>query len=240
MSTIDLRKQIVREISLAKKIQDVKAQVVLVMDYSGSMDELYRSGFVQRLIERLVPVAMQFDDNGEMEMYMFHNSSMRHKNAVTESNVAGVVSREITPNYRFGGTSYAPPINAIIKDFLSDTVITEKKSFFGIKSSTTTQRSASDPVYVIFITDGQNDDQRDAERAIREASKYGAFFQFIGIGNARLDFLEKLDDLDGRVIDNANFFQANNLDNMSDKDLYDKMLTEFPQWLTEAKSKGII
>ena len=236
MRTIDLRKQIVREISLAKKIQDVKAQVVVVMDYSGSMDHLYRNGFVQRLIERLVPVAMQFDDNGEMEMYMFHNSSMKHRNAITESNVAGVVSREITPNYRFGGTSYAPPINDIIKDYFS---VTEKKSFFGLKSSTSGSTS-TDPVYVIFITDGQNDDQRDAERAIREASKYGAFFQFVGIGDARLDFLEKLDDLDGRVIDNANFFQANDLDKMSDKELYDKMLTEFPTWITEAKAKGIL
>jgi len=236
MSTIDLRKQIVREISLAKKIQDVKAQVVVVMDYSGSMDHLYNNGFVQRLIERLVPVAMQFDDNGEMEMYMFHNSSMKHKNAITESNVSGIVNREITPNYRFGGTSYAPPINDIIKDYFS---VTEKKSFFGLKSSTSGSTS-TDPVYVIFITDGQNDDQRDAERAIREASKHGAFFQFVGIGNARLDFLEKLDDLDGRVIDNANFFQANDLDKMSDKELYDKMLTEFPTWLKEAKAKGII
>lgn len=235
MSTIDLRKQIVKEISLAKNIQDVKAQVVLVMDYSGSMDGLYRSGFVQRLIERLVPVAMQFDDNGEMEMYMFHNNSMRHKNAITEKNVNGIVNREITPNYRFGGTSYAPPINDIVKDFLT---VNEKKSFFGLRSTTTS--ASKDPVYVIFITDGQNDDKSQSEKAIREASKYGAFFQFVGIGNACFDFLEKLDDLDGRVIDNANFFQANDLDKMSDKELYDKLLTEFPSWLNEAKSKGII
>lgn len=237
MSTIDLRKQIVKEISLAKKIQDVKAQVVVVMDYSGSMDHLYNNGFVQRLIERLVPVAMQFDDNGEMELYMFHTSSMKHKNAITESNVSGIVNREITPNYRYGGTSYAPPINDIIKDYFT---VTEKKSFFGLKKTTTAESTSTDPVYVIFITDGENNDKYEAERAIREASKFGAFFQFVGIGDASLSFLEKLDDLDGRVIDNANFFQANDLDKMSDKELYDKLLNEFPSWLTEAKAKGII
>lgn len=235
MSSIDLRKKLVKEISLAKNIDQVKAQVALVLDYSGSMSELYKSGFVQRLIERLVPLALQFDDNGELELYMFHNDSMKHPNAITEKNVYGVVDREITNKYRWGGTSYAPPINNIMKDYFSTT---EKKSFFGFKSSTT--QKSTDPVYVIFITDGQNDDQSAAKRAITEASKLGAFFQFVGIGNAKFDFLEKLDNLEGRFIDNANFFQANDLDKMTDEELYNKLLNEFPQWLQEAKAKSII
>lgn len=236
MSNIDLRKKIVKEISLAKNIDQVRAQVALVLDYSGSMSDLYRSGFVQRLIERLVPLALQFDDNGELELYLFHNDSFKHPNAITEKNVYDVVNREINGKYRFGGTAYAPPINDIVKDYFSTT---EKKSFFSFKSSTPAQKS-SDPVYVIFITDGQNDDQYAAKNAIIEASKLGAFFQFVGIGNAKFDFLEKLDNLEGRVVDNANFFQANDLDKMTDEELYNKLLNEFPQWLQEAKAKSII
>lgn len=235
MSTIDLRKQIVKQIVLTKNIQDVKAQVALVLDYSGSMDHLYKSGFVQRLIERLVPLALQFDDNGELELFMFHNESMQHPNAVTEKNVAGIVNREITNKYRFGGTSYAPPINDIVKEYCKPT---ETKGFFGFGKST--KPASTLPTYVIFITDGENDDKYAAERAIIEASKYGAFFQFVGIGNASFNFLKQLDNLSGRIVDNANFFQANDLDKLSDDELYNKLLNEFPMWLKEAKNKGII
>ena len=33
------------------------------MDYSGSMSTLYRDGIVQELVERLFPLALEFDDN---------------------------------------------------------------------------------------------------------------------------------------------------------------------------------
>jgi len=240
-SPINLRKEIVSQVVKEKGITGVKAQVVLVMDYSGSMDHLYRSGFVQRVMERLVPIAMQFDDNGEMELYMFQNNCIKHPNNVTAVSVDGIVKREITGKYDFGGTQYAPAIRSILEDYVPSSV-TEKKGFFGsmFGGKPNVTGNITDPVYVIFVTDGDNSDKPAAEAAIKEASKYGVFFQFVGIGNASMAFLDKLDTMPGRVRDNANFFQVNDLDKIGDKDLYERLLSEFPSWIENARKDGLI
>ena len=255
MNTIDLRKKQVAKIAKDKNISGTqKAQVVLALDFSGSFEPLYRNGFVQRVIERLVPVAMHFDDNGEMEFYLFESSCRKHKNNVTSSNVDGIINREILSKYSFGGTQYAPAINAIVEDYIpgahSTSLIKEKKksmfgSLFGGKKDADVMESPAtvkikDPVYVLFITDGENSDHELSEEAIKNASKYGIFFQFVGLGNATMSFLDRLDTMEGRFIDNANFFQLNDIDKVSDEELYDRLLNEFPSWIGLAKNKGLI
>src|ERR1039457_7314369 len=99
MNTIDLRKEKVAKIAATKNVSTQKAQVVLMLDISGSFEPLYRNGFVQRVIERLVPVAMHFDDNGEMEFYLFESSCKKHSKNITSSNVDGIIKREILDEY---------------------------------------------------------------------------------------------------------------------------------------------
>lgn len=96
------------------------------------------------------------------------------------------------------------------------------------------------PTYVIFITDGDNGDHAEAERAVREASAAPIFFQFVGIGRESFPFLSKMDTMSGRVIDNANFFSVSNLGQKSDDELYKLLLTEFPSYVKEARTKGLI
>lgn len=224
--SINLKKTLQKVVN-TKGLNGQKAQVVLCLDYSGSMDELYRSGFVQRLVERIVPVAVQFDDNGEMELYLFQNGCKKHPSTINEKNVDGLIKREIYGKYQFGGTAYAPAVKMICEDFEPG------KSFFS-------GQKPVDPVYVIFITDGENSDHFQAESIIKAVCTKPVFFQFVGIGNATFSFLDKLDTLSGREIDNANFFQINDLDRVSDEELYEKLLTEFPQWLNVVKSRGIV
>lgn len=228
LQKLDIRKKIIFDLSKSKGIENQKAQIVLCMDYSGSMSSMYFSGFVQDVLERIVPVAMQFDDNQEFELYLFQNKCFKHKNNVTVKNVSGFIEREITGRYQMAGTSYAPPIEQITKEFSS------KGGFFSKKGPMDL------PVYVIFITDGQNDDKSDTERALREASNHGIFFQFIGIGREQFTFLESLDNLSGRLIDNANFIKIQDLKNTSDDKLYADLLGEFPLWLPLAKSNNLI
>lgn len=229
LNKLNLRKEIVLTLSKEKGIENQKAQVILCMDISGSMELMYTTGFVQEVIERLVPVAMQFDDNGEMELYLFGTSCKKHHNNVTVQNVDGIIKREILYKYDFSGTNYAPLVSMIKKHIVGSGL-----------SSLFNKKKLQYPAYVIFITDGENSDRREAEKAIQDISNNGVFFQFVGIGNASFDFLEKLDDLQGRFIDNANFFQANDLKRMSDQDLYSKLLTEFPSWLQLAKQNNLI
>lgn len=70
------------------------------------------------------------------------------------------------------------------------------------------------------------------------------FWQFIGFSPGRFDFLRKLDVLEVpkmRVVDNAGFFPAGRAPKrMSDAELYDRLMSEFPDWLAAARRAGIL
>ena len=63
------------DMSKSSKIDMSKhvARVALAMDYSGSMCDLFDNGSVQKVITRLLPIALKFDDNGELESWLFSN-----------------------------------------------------------------------------------------------------------------------------------------------------------------------
>lgn len=207
------------KISLEKKTtEQIKAKINLAIDVSGSMGFLFRNGKVQEIVERIFPIASAFDDNQELDVWLFENG-YRRLPSVTINNFAGYVSKEIiSKNYVGGGTSYAP--------FLSDIFKTDKNSKI--------------PVFNIIITDGDTNDETKSEDVIRKASEYPLFFQFVGIGSEEFSFLQKLDNLDGRKVDNANFFKLNDITAIPDSELYDRLLNEFPTWLKEAKNNNII
>ena len=198
-----------------------KARVALVLDYSGSMRSLYRNGSVQAVIERLLPIAMQFDDNGEMELWLFDDSYRRMPN-ISLNNYYGYVENEIlSRGYHMGCTSYAPVMNDVAKKYMVEEPM---------------------PIadYVIFITDGENSDKTNAKATIIKTSEYPIFWQFVGIGRESFSFLRSLDEMTGRYFDNANFFTINDMLNASDNEIYQKLLAEFPTWLNDPKVKDLI
>ena len=224
LNLLDLRKEKVNLLCLEKKpLTNLTSRVGLVLDVSGSMEHLYskRNNVVQAIVEKIFPLALQFDDNGEMELWIFSNDFKRLEN-VTKDNFYGYVEREIV-NKRgiYGGTNYSP----VLKDVYSKYMLEEPANL---------------PNYLIFITDGDNHDKYEASSAILKLSKYPIFIQFVGIGNADFDYLESLDDLEGRFVDNANFFQINNIAKTSDEDLYKKLLKEYPLWLEYKEVKDMI
>jgi len=234
---LDLRKKIVLDLKKKNNLENQLASTVLVLDISTSMEELYRNGSVQRCTERLLPIGMGFDDNQSIEVYAFQNHCEK-VGEVNRNGIVGYVDRKIYKKYDMGGTAYAPVINKIVEDYC-----TEPASGFGSIFKKRSKKSKLDyPVYVMFITDGDNNnsDKQPAREALIEASKYGIFFQFIGIGNADFNFLKQLDNLPGRTLDNANFFKQPDLNRVTDAELYEKMLVEFPSWIAQARSAGMI
>ncbi len=200
-------------------LQKQKARVALSLDASGSMIPLYEDGTVQQVCARLLAMAMQFDDNGAADAFLFDTSD-KEVGEIFEKNFFEFTTNDLLKAFykMRGGTSYADVIKRIVKKYT---------------------KTAGDPAYVLFVTDGDNSDKKQAEAAIIEASKYPIFWQFVGIGKSSFDFLEKLDNLKGRVVDNANFFSVNDINAITDQELYQRMLTEFPLWLKAAKEKGI-
>ena len=75
---------------------------------------------------------------------------------------------------------------------------------------------------------------------LTQASSLPIFWQFVGIGGRNYGVLEKLDDMQGRVVDNCNFFALDKVDGISDERLYELLLEEFPLWLNDIKRKNLL
>ncbi len=256
MLNLEKSAEVVLNLTKDQGIEGQRAKVKFVVDYSGSMSQLYSNGTVQRIMERLVPVSMIFDPSQELEMWLFDDDYYKIPKLITPSNVAGFVNNAIKGR-SMGSTNYAPIIDAIanaeipfINKIVPRTKTIEKpaKGFWGRLFGSTVEEtveyndyvkvrsegsgSSAIPTLVIFITDGENDDRREAIRAITKASKLPIFFQFVGIKSSYscgFSFLRELDEMDGRYIDNANFFEmtVRDLTDASDEELYSRILNEF-------------
>ena len=219
---LNLRKDKLLSLCLDKKEFSRVARVALVLDYSGSMERMYRNGEVQAVIERLLPVAMNLDDNGEMEMWLFDDSYNRI-NSISIKNYYNYIKNEnILNKYPMGCTKYSPVMKDIRNKYLKEEPLDNV------------------PTLVLFITDGDTFDSNETIKVLRECSDKPIFWQFIGLGNTRFKFLETLDNLDDRFVDNANFFSINDFKTISDDELYKRLLKEYPSWLNEIIQKGMI
>lgn len=211
-SLVDLTKK--SGINLTKH----SARVAVLMDYSGSMSRLYSNGSVQKVLNRLMPLALRFDDNGELDVWLFEDE-FRRFDGMTLDNFDTYVKNVINKSgYMMGGTEYAP----VLADMLSKYFVEE--------------RVQNVPTFVIFITDGDNFDKKATDEIVRKSAKENVFIQFVGIGSASFNYLEKLDDLTGRVCDNTGFIKVVDFAKLSDNQLYDMLLDQYPDWL---KVKGL-
>ncbi|MDO6657057.1 VWA domain-containing protein [Anaerobacillus sp. 1_MG-2023] len=221
MMSITLMKKNAGIVLKKKNLDQVVARVGLVLDISGSMRNLYKEGVVQKVVERVLAVASQFDDDGSLDVWVYDNEFSRLK-PVTEFDFEGYVDRQILSNdlvHKFGRNDEPLVMEDVISKYVEED-------------------PSKEPVFIVFINDGGC--KRGIKKAIVESSDQPLFWQFIGIGDSNFDVLEKLDTMTGRFIDNANFFHIEDIDRTSDEVLYNNLLGEFPDWLKEAKDKGVI
>lgn len=252
---VNLEKRVEKEapklVSLVKKaavslekagLQDHQARVALCLDISGSMYKLYSSGKVQKFAERILALGCHFDDDGAIDIFLFGEKAHQAGN-MTLANYEGFVPRFRQTYPLEGGTSYGKVIRVLRSFYFPDALTRPRNK----------PVSADLPVYVMFLTDGDTEDERDTEDQIRAASYEPIFWQFMaidedlkemysrgGTGDSMFEFLENLDNLDRRYIDNADFFCVSDPEKISDDDLYKLLMTEYPNWLREARAKGLL
>ncbi len=210
-----------------RNLQETVAKVALVMDISGSMHSSYQNGAVQEIVNKILPIAVQFDDDGELDFWYF-GSRFERRPSVNMGNYQNAVPTDWQKimNKIGGGTNALSVMNDVISEYEHSNL----------------------PAYVIFITDGAI--SNDTKDAVIRSSKMPIFWQFVGIGNSSSGFfgrifggygmLEKLDTLSGRYVDNTNFFALDDFQHVDNSELYGRLLNEFPNWLKAARNKGII
>ncbi|MFG2489551.1 VWA domain-containing protein [Streptomyces caniferus] len=203
-----------------------RAAVYLVLDRSGSMRNYYKDGTVQNLAEQALGLAAHFDDDATVPV-VFFSTDIDGTADIDLTNYEGRIAELHAGLGHMGRTNYHWAINAVVDHY--------KKS------------GSTAPAFVIFQTDGAPTSKPAAEKALCEAAGLPIFWQFIGFGDPDakgFDFLRKLDDLavpEKRVIDNAGFFHAGrDPRGLSHDELYQQLMVEFPEWLAEARTAGVI
>ena len=208
-------------VSLEKyQLNDTVARVGLVLDASGSMMSQYRTGKVQEVIERLLPLAVHFDDDAALDVWAFSSNTIALPPA-TLNNYADFI------NTTEGGW----------RNWGMMSINNEPKV---IKQVIELYQQTQLPVLVIFISDGGVSRNKEIKDLLTGAACLPIFWQFVGIGGRNYGVLEQLDTMAGRVVDNCGFFALDDLNSVSEQELYDRLLSEFPLWLKAAKNKHII
>lgn len=243
-------------VSLAKKAQITlekkglgghRAKVALVLDISASMSSLYRSGKIQRLAEKVLALSTRIDDDGSIDVFLFGKDA-HDIGEMTLDNFRDFVQGALRTRPLEGGTYYGKAMKLV------------REHYFPSIGSRDLSAPAPGPlpIYVMFLTDGQTFDEKVTEQQLRASAFQPIFWQFMGIGKSKKDvrrrgggffarlaasdfsFLEKLDDLPGRYVDNADFFSVEDPEAVSDDELYDLLMTEYPKWAAEAPAKGLV
>lgn len=190
-----------------------KAQVEALFDHSGSTQfpnrEFYTAGYMTGVATTVLGLALNLDDNGTVPTYAFATTATTLPE-LNAQNLDDYVARYLTPlAKRGGGTNLATGMRAVMDGF---------------------DRKSKDVGVAFVFTDGEANDADAVRRLMVEYSKLPVFWQFIGIyvPGDRPDFglLEQLDNLRGRVIDNANFFVAD-VTKITPETILDQILVEF-------------
>ncbi|WP_438484432.1 VWA domain-containing protein [Streptomyces sp. S186] len=214
-------------VSLRKHgLQGQRAAVYLVLDRSGSMRPYYKDGTMQRLAEQVLAVSAHLDDDAVVPL-VFFSTDVDGVHEIGLDDYRGRVAACHERLGHMGRTHYEAGMDAVLDHYLA--------------SGTTA------PALVVFQTDGGPTSRTAAEKWLCKAARLPLFWQFIGFGDPEhreFDFLRRLDELPvptRRIVDNAGFFPAGTTPAaLPDAELYDRLLGEFPTWLTAARACGVL
>jgi stress response protein SCP2 len=257
---IDMEKRVAAEspalLSLTKKVGvnlekrglgEHTARVALCLDISGSMSRLYRDGKIQALAERVLALGLRFDDDGEVDVFLFGKNGYA-AGTINLGNHRDFIAQSLRQYGLEPATYYGKAMQLV------------REHYFGDSQPRREPRPDTLPVYAMFVTDGAANDERVAREQVTASSFEPLFWQFMAIGKSSKSidssgrrggrsrfggggdfrFLEELDDMPGRHVDNADFFAVEDPAGIPDDMLFDLLMTEYPKWLEQARSRQLL
>ena len=237
------------DISLKKaNLTNHNAKVALCLDISASMSSLYRSGKIQRLAEKILALGCRFDDNAAIEIFLF-GVNPHNPGEMSIDNFSNFIDHILQQYPLEGGTYYGKVMKDIRNFYFPD----------ARGSSRYAPIKGDRPVYVMFVTDGQTADESESKQQLQWSSHEPIFWQFMAIGKSQKDvkskgargwlaravasdftFLEQLDEMGDRYLDNADFFSLEDPEHIADEELYDLLTAEYPHWVKSARIKNLL
>lgn len=211
---LDLNKKLELSLTKVNAVSLPQMNTHLAIDCSGSMQEEYRDGLVQNIVDRFLVAAMKFDSDGKLEVGTFNRRFHSQPTATLADMETYVRKHRLSAN---DGTNYAP----VITDFVLKAEATAPKAggmfskMFGNKTNSTTPPAKN---YFGMITDGDCADHSSFESALAKVPN-NSYLQIIAIGNevnlpylqgisARLDFVDLIHFPNPKAVTDQDFFDA--------------------------------
>lgn len=222
-------------------------RVAIAMDISGSMDDEFADGSVQKITDQLLGVGVKFDDDGSIDVFQFDDRADYVGTCTT--NDYGSFIRTEGVGVR-GGTAYSPVVRLMTSGFFSSPASAVGKRSRGqpgkpggflskeVPPTDALTTSISDvPVLAFIITDGQplaegrdpGQQYRNILPAFEAAQSHPIYFQIVGINNQGEEFevCQRLAD----DLPNVGFIKMNGF-GKSDDDLYREVISaELVAWV---------
>lgn len=240
MSLVDLKKK--AAISLEKKCfhKIPKMQVGVILDVSGSMQSDFDSqrgkSRMYNIFEKCMAVATQFDDDGNIDLFAFDSSS-KELPTINEKEIE-TFDEVIKKNCwsMWGSTKYAGVMKLIYARYFEKSkwnlflvwffnfisfsfkaVLGQNSIKVALKTSLALKK---EPVFILFFTDGANDDFSETLDILEKFQNQKVFIQFISIGPINDKYL--------REYTLNNFVDHSNIQNVivSDEEFFDKVFTD--------------
>lgn len=222
--------------------------VCAAIDFSPSMRETFRSGIVQDTLDRILAIAIKFDDDGELPVFLFSSESVRCDEDLNVNNRSNylTINERVNREMLWDGTSYEPAMQQVcdiavqeyeinVKEFpkaltvkLAQFMLKPflwlfdtwfKTSLLSVKTKIVSSK-APKPTMCFFVTDGESFDENETLRLVERTKNAGIFWVMVGIGNSKFPFLEKL-----AKFEHVSYIKLASL-NISDNELYEQIISE--------------
>jgi hypothetical protein len=223
-----------------------KAAVMAALDFSGSAESLYESGEMQKVANNSFAAGLLFDDDGEVPVRLFHDNVLDLGASLSQMNLGNCenfIAKAVSQAGPMGRTNYVAALRWIIEEsgYSNVDISLGGGRMFKSAKSASARVSAEYPAFGIFITDGEPNrgTEGDIVNLLTEMSQLPIFVQFVGVGRHDFSFLKRLDELEGRFIDNAGFFDAKDASNQDE--MLEGLLAEFAEtYYPNARAAGLI
>ncbi len=236
-STLSRNAEVANNLLKSLGITDMPTiRVGIMMNLSASMRGAYYSGHVQEILNRVLGLAMNFDPQHCLDVFVFDETWAQLPEPITTRNYTSYVEQYIlTENVipPWGKSCCSPVLNGFQDHFFGQ----EARRMVGLggilrrwlhkASSPSGSEWASPPVLGIVITDEEITDRKETEETIRQASSIPVFWSLVGVGTG--DFLglkemaQKFNDVE--FVDLEHF-------QLEDKELYEQLVsTKLTRWL---------
>ncbi len=233
-------------VSLEKNhLSTQQARVAICLAISTAMAKLYSNGRIQQLSEKILALACQWQETVTVEVFLC-NDKAHHLPALHLHNFDGFC--QLLPNHApLDKPICYGKVMKMLRNFYFPTEINPHKPLI---------TQAHSPVYVVFITDSNTDDSEETRRQLKGSSYEPIFWQFMVIGKTTksiknksfisksfasdFSFLESLDNLAARYLNNIDFFSVEDPEELSDAELYDALTVAYSLWLKSAREKQML